>query len=367
MKGHSSDCITDSVIEWLNEKRDKSKPFFLKYNFKAAHGPFTPAKRYEQYLENVEIPEPDSLYAIGNHGSIANRGHNDELMRVIAGSVGPRHISLRVASNGGTSDREKTHLAYQAYLKNYLRCVKGIDDNIQRVIDYLKAEGLYENTIIVYTADQGFYLGEHDYRDKRWAYEEGMRMPLIIRFPQKIPAGTRSNAIVQNVDFAPTLLDFAGIDTPEYMQGQSFRKILETGQEPDGWKQAAYYQYWMHVARLGNPPAHIAIRTKEYKLIQYYGTAPEGATQADTPPAWELYHIAKDPHEMNNVYDNPEYSPVIESLKAELKRLRIQHKYQGANPAVDAVIEEFWDYDAADQQKAISISNSLYKKYADKL
>lgn len=359
-EGHSSDVITNEVIDWL-KKRDKTKPFFVKHHFKAPHGPFDAAPRYESYLANVEIPEPASLFDERNHGSIATKGHNSELKPYIGSSVSDRSRRSCVRNYLKKSDLKgdaATKEAYQIYLKKYLRCIKGVDDNIQRVIDYLKEEGIYDNTIIIYTSDQGFYLGEHDYVDKRWGYEEGARMPFIIRYPQTIKAGTKSDAIVENVDFAPTILDFAGIETPDVMQGKSFKSILETGTEPKDWKKAAYYHYWLHMAH-HDVPAHIAIRTKTHKLIQFYGIAPKGKAHPQTPAAWELYDLVNDPHEMNNVYDQIEYRGIQNELKQQLKELRAEYKEDDPKFAINKVIDEYWEYTEADYQKAVQVSNAF--------
>lgn len=370
MEGHSSDCITDSAIEWLKQ-RVPNKPFFLKYHFKAPHGMFKPAKRYAQYLAGMEIPEPESLFKRGNHGSTATRGHNDELLPLIGSSVSNRHLKSNYTRWGGDKTGEKglsaeqqTRNAYREYMHLYLRCVKGVDDNIGRMIAYLEAEGLYDNTVIIYTSDQGFYLGEHDYIDKRWGYEEAMRMPFIVRYPKTIKPGTRSDAIVGNVDFAPTMLDFAGVPTPAYMQGKSFRSILESGEEPDGWKQAAYYHYWFHMMHHFNP-AHIAIRTKQFKLMMFYGA--RGSTEPDTPPAWELYNLRSDPKEMNNVYDNPEYAGVIADLKQQLKELRARAGDDNPEIEVNTIINDYWDYDADDRARAEQISHEAARRWQERL
>ena len=178
-QGHCSDIVTDTVLDWFKSKRDPAKPFFVKFHFKAPHGPFKPAERYGDYLKEVFIPEPDSLYKTENHGSLATKGKNGELYPYIGTSVGRRSHFRRFSDkvdkkgklNPEYNDDQAKSIGYQNYLKSYLGCVKGVDDNIQRVIDYLKAEGLYDNTLIVYTGDQGFYLGEHDYTDKRWPYD----------------------------------------------------------------------------------------------------------------------------------------------------------------------------------------------------
>ena len=257
------------------------------------------------------------------------------------------------------SDSEILGDAYQGYLKAYLRCVKGVDDNLKRVIDYLKAEGLYENTVIIYTGDQGFYLGEHDYIDKRWPYEESMRMPIIVHYPPTVKSG-RSDAIVENIDYAPMMLDFAGVATPDYMQGHSFKSILETGKEPEDWKKSAYYHYWMHMASHENP-GNIAIRTKRYKLIQFYGSE-INSDKAQTPPAWELYDLENDAGENNNLYDNPEYAGLIKKLKADLKERRAELGEDDPKFACNKVIDEFWEYDDAARARAVEISHDYLKK-----
>ncbi|WP_405398800.1 sulfatase [Maribacter sp. Asnod2-G09] len=379
--GHSSDNITDLTIEWLKDKRNKDKPFFLMHHYKAPHDDFEYAPRYKDYLEDAYIPEPASLYVNGNNGSVATRGNNDSLLTVIGSSVSKRNtirsIGMRLWSDEFTkisnpefnasfqkklnlSDREYTHATYQEYLKRYLRCVKGVDDNVARLIRFLKEEGLYDNTIIVYTGDQGFMLGEHDYIDKRWMYEESMRMPFFVRYPEKIKAGTRTDAIINNADFAPTLIDMAGGTAPEQMQGNSFKTILETGKEPEGWQQSTYYRYWMHMAHAHANPAHFGIRTKQYKLIFFYGkywvnTKGPKATwnkkswgnrfEMDTPVAWEFYDLGKDPEEMNNAYDNPVYKDVIADLKNQLlqKRKSLNEEDGDKYPHIQKVIDEHWN------------------------
>ncbi|CAA6692719.1 MULTISPECIES: sulfatase [unclassified Lentimonas] len=364
MKGHSSYCIADSTLDWFKNKRDPNKPFFLKLHFKAPHDLFQYAPRYESYLADVTIPEPDNMRDRSNHGSIATRGHNDELVPYIGTSIGRRHYARNYTNSGGwvkeldqsMSDEEIHGAAYQGYLKAYLRCVKGVDDNLKRVIDYLKAEGLYENTIIMYTGDQGFYLGEHDYMDKRWPYEESMRMPFIVRYPKSVNVG-RSEAIVENIDYAPTMLDFAGVETPEYMHGKSFRSILETGEAPADWKTSAYYHYWQHLHAHDNP-ACIAIRTERHKLILFYGTSMYG-DEPNTPPAWELYDLKLDPTEDNNVMDNPEYAGVVEQLKQELKERRAELSEDNPEIPFNKVIDQFWDYGAEELARAIDLSHSF--------
>ena len=368
---HSSDAITDSTLEWFRNRRDPDKPFFLCHQYKAPHDYFENAPRYQSYLRDVTIPEPPTLYDVPKtFGSIATRGHEDELIAHIGTSIGKRNPRRSYAVDlkerfpeelpsdydvAKLSERETTRLAYQAYLRKYLRCVKGVDDNLKRLFDYLRKEGLYDNTVIIYTGDQGFWLGENDYQDKRWAYDPSMRMPFIVRYPGSIRGGTRSDAIVENVDFPSLMLDFAGIPRPSSMQGRSFKAICETGREPADWKKAAYYRYWMHMAHHDNP-GEMAIRTKTHKLIYFYGADYEGKNQ--TPPGWELYDLSRDPSELNNVYDDPAYAEVREELKEQLARLRKEVGDDGSHyPACEKIVQEFWNYDKDDREKAIQISH----------
>jgi len=363
MTGHSSDCITDSTLKWLRG-RDKTRPFFLMHHYKAPHDMFSNAARYESYLADAEIPEPASLWKQPAFGSIATRGHHDELVPYIGTSIGRRHAFRNYTRNWAKdkdlTDEQAKRLAYQTYLKKYLRCVKGVDDNMKRLLGALRDEGVLDNTVIFYTGDQGFMLGEHDYQDKRWMYEESQRMPLLVRYPKTVRAGSRTDAIVENVDFAPTMLAFAGVKTPEAMQGRSFRAILETGKEPADWKQAAYYRYWMHLAHHWNP-AHFGIRTKTHKLIFYYGCDRKGDHR--TPPGWELYDLAKDPKELRNVYDDPAYAATAATLKTQLRALR--KKYGDTDeefPEVRKIVEQFWDYDEAARTKAEQISHDYAER-----
>jgi N-acetylglucosamine-6-sulfatase len=358
--GHSSDVITDVTLDWLEKKRDKSKPFFLMHHFKAPHDMFEFADRYADYLEDVEIPEPASLYYNAGNGSVATRGEDDALIHDIGSSIGHRNIirnmGMHMNIDQDIPDPEYAHLAYQEYLKRYLRCVKGVDDNFKRLMDFLEENDLLDNTIIMYTGDQGFMLGEHDYIDKRWMYEESMRMPFLVRYPGKVSPGSVSDAIINNTDFAPTIIELAGGEVPEYMQGSSFKSILESGNEPADWKQSTYYRYWMHMAHRHANPAHFGIRTKDYKLIFFYGIFyKDDGDVANlegwgnrytfrTPPGWEFYDLKKDPFEMDNRYDDPAYKSIIDSLKTELKSLRTElGEIDDQFPEIQEIIDEHWN------------------------
>jgi len=357
-EGHSTDVITDNVIDYL-EHRDKTKPFFLMHHYKAPHDFFEFAPRYKDYLENVEIPEPASMYNQPYWGSEATRGKNDSLSHYIGTSISDRHMYRSYVKdflNDTVAGSLATHLAYQEYLKRYLRCVKGVDDNLGRLFDYLKKNGLWDNTIIIYTADQGMMLGEHDLQDKRWMYDESMRMPFIVHYPKMVKEGTTSDLLVNNTDFAPTMIELAGGKAPEYMQGHSFINTLK-GKPEVSWREATYYRYWMHIIH-HYVPAHFGIRTKDYKLIFYYGSfwRPKeeyskfywakqyyGIDQ-DTPPAWELYDLKNDPEELHNRYNDPAYKEIIATLKAELKKQREELNETDANfPELQKIIEANWD------------------------
>ncbi len=366
---HSTDAITDLTLDWL-KNRKKDKPFFLMHHYKAPHDYFENAERYESYLADVKIPEPDTLWKRHpKFGSLATRGNNDELTPHVGTSIGnrnPRRSYLRDLPErfpkefpenydpANYTDEQNTRLAYNAYLKKFLRCVKGIDDNLGRLFKHLEETGQMDNTLIIYTGDQGFMLGEHDYQDKRWMYEESMRMPFLVRYPKTVQAGQRFDTIIENVDYAPTMLDFAGATIPKTVQGRSFKSLLETGKEADGWKQAAYYRYWMHMAHHDNP-AHLGMRTKRYKLIYFYGCNYQGGYQ--TPAGWELYDMKNDPHETRNLYHDPKHAKLATSLKSWLAKVRKRVGDDGSHyPKCEKIVQEFWDYDQADQAKARKIS-----------
>ena len=378
---HSTDVITDITLDWLKTGREEGKPFFLMHHYKAPHDYFENAERYETYLADVEIPEPQTLWVRDpKFGSIATRGANDELIPHIGTSIGGRNPRRSYLGDlpalypkefpanfnpANYSDEENTRMAYNAYLRKFLRCVKGIDDNLGRLFAYLEETGQLDNTLVIYSADQGFMLGEHDYQDKRWMYEESQRMPFLVRYPQSIPAGQKLDAVVENVDFAPTMLEFAGAQIPDSVQGRSFKSLLETGREPSDWKQAAYYRYWMHMVHHDNP-AHVGIRTKTHKLIYYYGCNYDAGYQ--TPPGWELYDLVNDPHETRNLYDDPDQAMRVTDLKRQFAELRTKIGDDGTQfPECEKIVQEFWDYDAADSDKAVEISHQYLQRRINEL
>ncbi len=358
-EGHSSDAITDIALDWFQTRHDAERPFFMMLHYKAPHDMFEYAPRYENYLADMDIPEPESLYSQPQFGSVATRGKDGSLDHRIGTSVSKRHPYRNYGMDFGVDpnlpDKEYTHQAYQIYLKKYLRCVKGVDDNLARLFDFLRREGLMDNAVILYTGDQGFMLGEHDYIDKRWMYEESMRMPLLVRYPPTIKAGSRTDLLVNNTDFAPTMLDLAGTAIPPQMQGRSFTSVLQ-GKPPTGWRTATYYRYWMHLTH-HDVPAHFGIRTKRFKLIFYYGRAlaryrgrqamtwlPQSYRVEPTPPGWEFYDLQDDPYELVNQYGNPEYQDTIAQLKVQLRRERERlDETDDAYPDFKQIIDAHWN------------------------
>ena len=316
-KGYVTDIITDFSLDWLRE-RDTNRPFCLLCHHKAPHRQWEPDEKHARMYEDIDIPEPETF---NDDYSNRARAAAEAKMRVER-DLNPGDLKQPVPQ-GLTSEEEKSW-KYQRYIKDYLRCVASIDDNVGRLLDYLDEEGLTDNTIVIYTSDQGFFLGDHGWYDKRFMYEESLRMPFIIRYPEEIKPGTVNEDIMLNVDFAPTFLDYAGIDIPEQMQGTSFRPLLN-GQVPEDWQTSMYYRYWMHLAH-HYVYAHYGVRTLRYKLIYYYADAlgQPGAVDEPKEPEWELFDLEKDPCEMNNVYNNPEYAAVVKELKTELRRLQEQ-------------------------------------------
>ena len=322
-RGYVTDLVTDFALDWLKQ-RDQNRPFFLCVQHKAPHHAWQYHPRHAQLLEGVDIPEPPSRRE--------DKGLRSEGSRIYGSRCSPGHRGIWIAGYGlnihkelaGKSPAEQASICYQTYLKRYLRTVAAIDENVGRLLDYLAREGLAENTVVVYTSDQGEMLGAHDYWDKRWIWDESIRMPFLIRYPGEIAAGTVNADMVANVDFAQTLLDYAGVAASDEMQGRSFRANLR-GETPADWRQAVYYRYWMHLAH-HDVPAHYGIRTPHFKLIFFYGLPldAKGAKPQITPAAWELYDLRKDPHEMRNVYADPAYAATVGELKAQLVRLKAQ-------------------------------------------
>lgn len=343
-EGYATDIITDLCLEWLKE-RDQDRPFMLMCHHKAPHRPWEPPAKYKDLYNDVHIPQPETFDDTYDNRSEAARGakmrifghmnYKDLKLKPPAGKSEWTFIEIPDDLTGFSltpldtgepvtfaSHAELKDWMYQRYIKDYLRCIASIDENVGRMLDFLDEEGLAENTIIIYTSDQGFFLGDHGWYDKRFMYEESLRMPFLVRYPREIKAGTRTKAMATNLDFAQTFLDYAGVTFPGDMQGRSLRPIF-AGEEPEDWPTAIYYRYWMHLTEHG-VPAHYGIRTLRYKLIYYYGEALGTTDSVDrsTPPEWELFDLEKDPLEMQNVYHDPAYAQVVAELKEELYRLK---------------------------------------------
>lgn len=321
--GYATDLITDFSLDWL-KKRDASKPFFLMCHHKAPHREWSPAARHANLYENDTIPEPDNLYDDYRSRVAAERSR----MRV---GEDMTKADLKVDPPPGLTGNALRKWGYQKYMKDYLRCVTAVDENVGRVLDYLDREKLANDTIVVYTSDQGFFLGDHGWFDKRFMYEESIRMPFLVRWPGHIKPGTVNADMTLNLDFAPTFLDCAGLKQSVEMQGRSMKANLE-GHTPRDWRRDMYYRYWMHLGGGHSVTAHYGIRTDRYKLMYFYGKAlgSSGAVDQDTPPEWEFYDLQKDPREMKNAYGDPTYTRTIDELKKRLTALQAQYRDSAA-------------------------------------
>jgi arylsulfatase A-like enzyme len=333
IKGYATDVITDVTINVLMN-RPKDKPFFVMSHHKAPHREWTPDEKHRKQFENQHIPEPSNLrddYA-GRTDALHEQQQSVfrdltrmdlklappqgltgvERMRWLAAK--PTEVEIEVNGVKKTlTGKELEDWKYQRYMQDYLACVQSVDDNVGRMLDWLDANGLRDNTVVIYTSDQGFFLGEHGLFDKRFMYEESLRMPFVVRWPAGIKAGTTSAAIGINCDFAPTFLDLAGLPTPGDMQGRSFVPVWK-GKTPKDWRQAMYYRYY-HDPGDHNTRAHYGIRTATHKLIFFW-----------KKDQWECYDLVADPQEMHNIYNDPKAQPIVAKLKQELWRLKKELK-----------------------------------------
>jgi arylsulfatase A-like enzyme len=313
--GYVTDLITDYSLNWL-KKRDRSKPFCLMVHHKAPHQRWEPDAKHATMYDGVTVPEPDTLF---DDYSDRARGARDARMRISL-HLGEKDLKHPIPRD--MAEMELRRWAYQHYIKDYLRVVASVDDNVGRLLDYLDEDAIADDTIVVYTSDQGFFLGDHGWYDKRFMYEESLRMPFVMRYPREIqPEGANSEMIL-NVDFAPTFLDYAEVEVPEKLQGSSFRR-LAAGRTPERWQDAMYYRYWMHGTN-HRVPAHYGVRTARYKLIYYYAHSfgLPGCTEFPSEPAWELFDLEKDPRELHSVYEDPAYAPTVKDLKQMLDTLQ---------------------------------------------
>ena len=315
--GYVTDIITDLSLDWLKE-RDPEQPFMLMTHHKAPHRPWDPDEKLMHLYQNTDIPEPETF-----HDDYSNRASaaKEAKMRVDR-DMTDRDLKYPVPE--GLTAAEEKQWKYQRYIKDYLRCVASIDNNVGRMLDYLDQEGLAENTIVVYTSDQGFFLGDHGWYDKRFMYEESLRMPFVMRYPREIEAGSINDDMILNLDFAQTFLDCTDVDQTDEMQGRSFRPLMN-GKTIEDWRTSMYYRYWMHLAH-HHVYAHYGLRTHDHKLIYYYadGLGTPGSADDPKPPEWELFDLKKDPHEINSVYNNPDYSEIQAQLTSELYQLQSQ-------------------------------------------
>ncbi len=344
--GYVTDITTDLALDWLEQKRDKDKPFMLMCQHKAPHRTWSPGPKHLNMYDDVTIPEPSNLFddyanrssslkknemSIAGHliypydlkltgskrkDALGRNFANPELKRMTPEqkqrwmeAYGPKNEAFAKAELKG---KELVRWKYQRYVKDYLRCVASVDDNVGRLLDYLDSNGLAENTLVIYSSDQGFYLGEHGWYDKRWMYEESFRMPFLARWPGVIKAGSRSSRLAQNIDFAPTFLSATNQSVPDDMQGVSLLPLLE-GKKPSGWRKSIYYHYYEKGEH--NVPRHYGVRTERYKLIHYYDLG-----------EWELFDLENDPREMKSLYADPAYESVREELLAELRKLEKQYQ-----------------------------------------
>lgn len=357
-EGYATTLTTDYAIDFLKQ-RDPEKPFCLLVHHKAPHRNWMPEPKYLDLYEDVEFPYPSTFnddYSTRGEAARTQEMRIDDIMTLVydlkvdelkndkryqnewnlrgwdasLNRMTPEQREAWMAAYKPKNEQfirqnlkgeELVKWKYQRYLKDYLRCIKTIDDQVGRLLDYLEKEGLMDNTVIVYTSDQGFYMGEHGWFDKRFMYEESMRTPLIIRYPGKIKAGSVCDALVQNIDYAPTYLDLAGIEKPDFMEGTSLAPLFG-GTVPADWREYLYYHYYdypaIHMVR-----RHDGVRDKQYKLIHFYG---EKDKFRDAINCNELYDLKADPNELNNLYGKPEYKEVQERLQQRLDKFRTDLK-----------------------------------------
>jgi arylsulfatase A-like enzyme len=309
LHGFNNDVITDEALIWLKERRNPNKPFCMLLHPKPPHEPYKPAPpKYKDFLKDVTIPEPATL--LDDY-----KGRTPEAIQDVMTSnrlllrPGSQKLRQKLEKENPEITRDELIRAiYQDYIKSYYRLVKNVDDNVARVLAYLDESGLAENTLVIYTSDQGFSLGEHGFYNKQWMYENTLHQPLLVRYPGVIQAGTIHRSMVNHVDLAPTLLDFVGLPIPDDMQGYSLKPILEGKAEKV--RDASYYHFYEHGKRL---PEMVGVRTERYKLIHYPGM--EGTYQ------WELFDLQNDPDEMKNQYGNPEFKEIKERMLKDLRKL----------------------------------------------
>ncbi len=306
IKGYITDITTDLSIDFL-KNRPKDKPFFLMCHHKAPHRNWQPDAKHKAMFAGKVIPEPPTLRDNGVGRSDAIR----ECKQKVLENLSPN--DTKGAPPAGLSDDELLKWKYQRYMQDYLACVQSVDDNVGRLLDYLDEAGLAENTLVIYTSDQGFFLGDHGLYDKRFMYEESIRVPFLVRWPEVIKPGEVQSAMGINVDFAPTFMDAAGLPLPADMQGRSLMPLFK-GKVPSDWRGSWYYRYY-HDPGDHNTRAHYGVRTTTHKLIYFW-----------KKNQWEMYDLIADPSELHNLYSDPEQAEAVVKLKAELYRLKKELK-----------------------------------------
>lgn len=334
--GYTTEIITEKTLSWLKNDRDPDKPFMVMYQHKAPHRNWRPAPKYLNWLDDVTIPEPETLWddykgrtqsagrqtmtikthLNSNDLKLSGYGNmNEEQKKVWDAAYAEKNKAFEAAKDS-MSEQEIIKWKYQRYVKDYLRCVKSVDDGIGEVLDYLDESGLAENTVVIYSSDQGWYLGEHGWFDKRWMYEESLRTPLLVRWPGQVAPGSINNDIVSNLDFAETFLDLAAVDVPDDMQGRSLLPLLK-GHTPADWRKVFYYHYYENPGA-HNVARHYGVTDGHHKLIHYY--ALEGKRIDD----WELFDLKSDPNELRSVYGSTDYAEVQTQLAQQLAAARKQ-------------------------------------------
>lgn len=343
-EGHCEALIPQFVMDWLEKDWDRSKPFAINYHTKAPHRNWMPEEKYLALYEDQEFPFPKNFFDdytgrgkpaqvqemeivndmywgwdmkfeknpfTGNESRLPAPFKRMSIEQMGAWNLVYGPLNKAFLDNKPTGE-ELAKFMYHRYLRDYLKVIKSVDDGIGRVLDYLEKQGLLENTIIIYTSDQGFYLGEHGWYDKRFMYEQSLSTPLLVRYPKEIKAGIVVEGMVMNLDHAPTILDYAGISKPSDMQGESWRKLVSG--KPVAWRDAIYYHYYEYPGP-HNVKRHYGVRTERYKLIHFYHDVDE----------WEMYDLQTDPDEMKSIYGNPRYAQIQEMLHKRLKELREQY------------------------------------------
>lgn len=311
-RGWVDDVTAQMVMDFIS-KRDQTRPFFVMCHFKSVHDPWDSRAPYDTCYQNQFIFEPGNLC---DH--YENRGQASKRTMLKIESIDQKTFEHQTLQTTDTCRQRE--FVYQQYIKAFLRGANTLDENVGKMLAFLKEQRLDENTIVIYSSDQGHFLGEHGFFSKRFMYEESMQMPLIIRYPGRVKPGSKNNDLVANIDFAPTIIELAGFPIPKEMQGESLKPLLE-GNTPDDWREAIYYQYWQHLLHR-DVTAHYGIRTKTHKLIYFHGQ-PLGMTDYHAvEPEWELYDLVNDAAEMNNIYDEAEQQELIKELKLRLLDLK---------------------------------------------